>query len=252
MKAPLRTKSIGTKVSEEEFAALEECARQADMTLSEWVRAVLLAAPGVELPGNEAAGEAALASRVTLAEVLALRTLFLNLQFRQAQGPMTEAEMRGLIERADGVKGDRARERIEAARSQARKQAGVVPRQISIRRRNDLRLTVKCKAMPSERLAGREIGGGLKIVRARETITRRIAVGPQTHLSIVFSDGIESDRSQNFRRPCRTDDAGRRASAWRRPSHSASRPLSLFGQPEFPCQGRDACGPRGSSGCTHS
>src|SRR5580658_8688994 len=99
MKAPLRTKSIGTKVSEEEFAALEECARQADMTLSEWVRAVLLAAPGVELPGNESAGEAALASRVTLAEVLALRTLFLNLQFRQAQGPMTEAEMRGLIER---------------------------------------------------------------------------------------------------------------------------------------------------------
>ncbi len=32
---------------------------------------------------------------------------------------MTEAEMRALIERADAVKGDRARERIEAARSQA-------------------------------------------------------------------------------------------------------------------------------------
>jgi hypothetical protein len=125
MKAPLRTKSIGTKVSEEEFASLEECARQADMTLSEWVRAVLLAAPGVELPND-----AALAGRVTLAEVLALRTLFLNLQFRtsnggQAQGPMTEGEMRGLIERADAVKGERARERIEAARSQTRKQAGV-------------------------------------------------------------------------------------------------------------------------------
>lgn len=124
MKAPLRTKSIGTKVSEEEFAALEACARQADMTLGEWVRAVLLAAPGVELPDDEAA----LAGRVTLAEVLALRTLFLNLQFRtanggQAQGPMTEAEMRGLIERADAVKGERARERIEAARSQVKKQA---------------------------------------------------------------------------------------------------------------------------------
>ena len=96
------------------------------MTLSEWVRAVLLAAPGVELPDDDAA----LAGRVTLAEVLALRTLFLNLQFRtsnggQAQGPMTEAEMRGLIERADAVKGERARERIEAARSQTRKQAGV-------------------------------------------------------------------------------------------------------------------------------
>jgi hypothetical protein len=113
MKAPLRTKSIGTKVSEEEFAALEATARAADMTLSEWVRAVLLAAPGVELPDDEAA----LAGRVTLAEVLALRTLFLNLQFRTGQGPMTEAEMRGLIERADAVKGDRARERLEAARN---------------------------------------------------------------------------------------------------------------------------------------
>ena len=112
MKAPLRTKSIGTKVSEEEFAALEASARAADMTLSEWVRAVLLAAPGVELPDDEAA----LAGRVTLAEVLALRTLFLNLQFRTGQGPMTEAEMRTLIERADAVKGERARDRLEAAR----------------------------------------------------------------------------------------------------------------------------------------
>jgi hypothetical protein len=112
MKAPLRTKSIGTKVSEEEFAALEATARAANMTLSEWVRAVLLAAPGVELPDDEAA----IAGRVTLAEVLALRTLFLNLQFRQTQGPLTEAEMRTLIERADAVKGERARERIEAAR----------------------------------------------------------------------------------------------------------------------------------------
>jgi hypothetical protein len=126
MKAPLRTKSIGTKVSEEEFAALEATARAADMTLSEWVRAVLLAAPGVELPDDEAA----LAGRVAVAEVLALRTLLLNLFFRAAKGEaIPEPEMRALIERADGVKGDRARERIEAARSQARdgarKQAGV-------------------------------------------------------------------------------------------------------------------------------
>lgn len=122
MKAPLRTKSIGTKVSEEEFAALEECARRADMTLSEWVRAVLLAAPGVELPDDEAA----LAGRVAVAEVLALRTLLLNLFFRSAKGEaIPEPEMRALIERADAVKGDRARERLEAERGQSRKQAGV-------------------------------------------------------------------------------------------------------------------------------
>jgi hypothetical protein len=120
MKAPLRTKSIGTKVSEEEFAALEAAARAGDMTLSEWARAVLLAAQGVELPDDEAA----LAGLVTLAEVLALRTLFLNLQFRQAQGPVTEAEIRSLIERADSVKGERAREQIEAARKAVRNPTG--------------------------------------------------------------------------------------------------------------------------------
>ncbi len=37
---------------------------------------------------------------------------------------MTEAEMRGLIERADAVKRERARERLEAARSQSQKQNG--------------------------------------------------------------------------------------------------------------------------------
>jgi hypothetical protein len=118
MKAPLRTKSIGTKVSEEEFAALEATARAADMTLSEWVRAVLLSAPDVELPGDEAA----LAGRVALAEILALRSLLLNLHFRTAKGePIPEPEMRALIERADGVKMQRARERLETVRKESEK-----------------------------------------------------------------------------------------------------------------------------------
>ena len=71
MKPPFRTKSVGTKVSEEEFALLEERARGAGLTLSEWVREALLSGP-VELDSGE----------VALAEVLALRSLFLNLQFR--------------------------------------------------------------------------------------------------------------------------------------------------------------------------
>ena len=91
---------------------LEERARANGLTLSEWVRDVLLSSPAE--PGAEA-GE------VVLAEVLALRTLFLNLQFRTGQGPLTEAEMRGLIERADAVKMQRARERLEAARKESEK-----------------------------------------------------------------------------------------------------------------------------------
>ena len=60
-------------------------------------------------------------ARSRLAEVLALRSLLLNLHFRAAKGePVAEAEMRGLIERADGAKMQRARERLEAVQSAAR------------------------------------------------------------------------------------------------------------------------------------
>ncbi len=112
MKPPLRTKSVGTKVSEAEFVLLEERARGAGLRLAEWVREALLAAPAESSPD---------ASEVALAEVLALRSLFLNLSFRAAKGePIPEEEMRGLIERADGMKMQRARERLEAVRTAAR------------------------------------------------------------------------------------------------------------------------------------
>ena len=109
MKPPLRTKSVGTKVSEAEFALLEERARGAGLRLAEWVREELLAAPVESGPD---------AAEVALAEVLALRSLLLNLHFRAAKGePVAESEMRGLIERADGTKIERARERMAAVRA---------------------------------------------------------------------------------------------------------------------------------------
>jgi hypothetical protein len=106
VKPPLRTKSVGTKVSEAEFALLEERARGAGMRLGEWVREALLSAPAESGPDS---GE------VALGEVMALRSLLLNLHFRSATIP--EAEMRGLIERADGSKLERARERLASARA---------------------------------------------------------------------------------------------------------------------------------------
>jgi len=116
MKPPLRTKSVGTKVSEAEFALLEERARGAGLRLAEWVRETLLAAP-VE----PVAGSGVDSGEVALGEILALRSLLLNLHFRAAKGePVAEAEMRGLIERADGTKIERARERMEAVRAAAR------------------------------------------------------------------------------------------------------------------------------------
>ena len=72
---------------------LEERARANGQTLSEWVRDVLLAAP---VDGGPESGE------VVLAEVLALRTLFLNLHFRAVKGDpgqpsISEPEMRAFL-----------------------------------------------------------------------------------------------------------------------------------------------------------
>jgi hypothetical protein len=103
---------VGTKVSEAEFALLEERARGAGLRLAEWVREALLSAPAESGPD---------AAEVALAEVLALRSLLLNLHYRTSQGaPIPEAELRGLIERTDGAKMQRARERMEAVRTAAR------------------------------------------------------------------------------------------------------------------------------------
>ena len=112
MKPPLRTKSVGTKVSEAEYALLEERARGAGMRLAEWVREALLSAP---VESGVDSGE------VALGEVLALRSLLLNLHFRAAKGEaIPEPEMRGLIERADETKMQRARERLAAVRAAAK------------------------------------------------------------------------------------------------------------------------------------
>jgi hypothetical protein len=98
VKPNLRTKSIGTKVSEEEFARLEQAAQKASKTLGEWCREVMLGA------GAEA----------LMAEVVALRAILLNVLFKQANGErLTSEEMQRLIERADSDKFKKARERLE-------------------------------------------------------------------------------------------------------------------------------------------
>ena len=102
------TKSVGTKVSEAELALLEARAKSTGLTLSTWVRRSLLAAP-IEATLN--VGE------VTLAEVLALRTILINLMFSVSQGkPVTAESTQALIDRTDADKMMRAMERLTGAR----------------------------------------------------------------------------------------------------------------------------------------
>lgn len=96
----LRTKSVSTKVTDEEYARLEALA--GEQTISEWAREVLLKATQPN-PAEHA----------TLAEVLALRTILLNLHFALAQGEtLTAEELQKLIDRADQDKFDKARQRL--------------------------------------------------------------------------------------------------------------------------------------------
>jgi hypothetical protein len=103
MKRELRSKSVGTKVSEAELRVLESRAERAGLTLSEWVRDVLLGS-SVEM-GTLAA------ERAILAEMLAMRAILLNFMLKlSARQPITEQVSRELIAWADGNKMKRALE----------------------------------------------------------------------------------------------------------------------------------------------
>jgi hypothetical protein len=103
VKPVFRRKSIGTKVSEKEYAQLEALA--GGRALGEWVREVLLR----ELEGRQARP----AEETLLAEVLALRTILLNAFYKLAQGEkLTAEEMQAIIDRADAGKAKKAAERL--------------------------------------------------------------------------------------------------------------------------------------------
>ena len=101
--ASRRTKSIGTKVTPEEYARIQALA--GEQPVSEWVRAALLKATN-----------ASPADSIVLAELLALRTILLNLHFHLGSGTPVAAEtMQRLIERADQDKYQQAEARLTAA-----------------------------------------------------------------------------------------------------------------------------------------
>ena len=98
--ASRRTKSIGTKVTPEEYARIQTLA--GEQPVSEWVRAALLKA-----------ADPPTADATVLAEVLALRTILLNLRFHLCTGAaMTAETMQRVIERADQDKRQQADARL--------------------------------------------------------------------------------------------------------------------------------------------
>src|SRR5690242_14739818 len=105
MKLASRTKSVGTKVTEAEYARLEVCASEEGLSISEWCRNVLLEKAHGDRPTET--------QKATLAEILALRTILLNLHFAFARAETITADaMQAIIERADRDKAKKAVERL--------------------------------------------------------------------------------------------------------------------------------------------
>ncbi len=97
---PFRTRSVGIKLSEAEYATLVTACPEPN--LSKWSRRTLLAAAQSEP-----------VDRLILAELLAMRAIVLTLHFSIVSGePMTAERLRALVDRADEEKVLRAQERL--------------------------------------------------------------------------------------------------------------------------------------------
>ncbi len=100
-----RTKSISAKVTEAEYGRLVALA--GERTLSEWLRTLALDALAATRPESR--------ESIVLAELLALRTIVLNLSFAASRGePLSADAMQRLIARADQDKVSQAQERLTA------------------------------------------------------------------------------------------------------------------------------------------
>jgi hypothetical protein len=98
-----RSKSISTKVTEEEYTQFEVLA--GNQTISEWVRDALLKA-----------AKPSPVEQTIVAELLALRMILMNILFTIAnREPLTSTAMDDFINRADASKSAMALERLTRA-----------------------------------------------------------------------------------------------------------------------------------------
>jgi hypothetical protein len=108
-----RTRSVGTKLTDEEYAQLESLAAARGVTPGECVRELVLSA-FPKTAGGKPVAEATLAEQTVLSEVLALRTILINLHYDLAAGHAIAPErMRELIAKADDGKVEKAIERLK-------------------------------------------------------------------------------------------------------------------------------------------
>jgi hypothetical protein len=104
-----RAKSIATRITEAEFAEVEEAAARAGKKVSEWLRGAALAQARTS-PLDRT-------DPILLAELMAIRTLVLNLFASASKGPLTQESVRKMSAYADSIKQQKAEEFLAGGRS---------------------------------------------------------------------------------------------------------------------------------------
>jgi hypothetical protein len=112
-----RTKSIATRLTDVEFAEVEYAASSAGKKVAEWLREAALAQA-------RATEKEKATDTVLLAEVMALRSLIVNLLAVASKGPLSDETLRRISTYADAIKEQKAEELLARKRSQTAPESG--------------------------------------------------------------------------------------------------------------------------------
>jgi hypothetical protein len=104
-----RVKPVGTRLTQAEFAEVEAAAARAGKKVAEWLREAALA-QARSVPARDT-------DPILLAELMAMRTLILNLFAAASKGPLTDESLRKMLAYADSVKQQKADDFLAKLRS---------------------------------------------------------------------------------------------------------------------------------------
>ncbi|MDR3777411.1 MAG: hypothetical protein P4K97_11025 [Terracidiphilus sp.] len=112
-----RTKSIATRLTDAEFAEVEYAASSTGKKVAEWLREAALTQA-------RATGEEKATDTVLLAELMALRSLIVNLFAVASKGPLSDETLRRISTYADAIKDQKAEELLARKRRQTAPESG--------------------------------------------------------------------------------------------------------------------------------
>jgi hypothetical protein len=104
-----RARSVATRLTEAEFAEVDAAAGRAGKKTAEWLREAALA--------QARSAPAEKADPILLAELMAMRTLLLNLFSAASKGPLTDESLRKMLAYADSIKQQKADEFLAKLRA---------------------------------------------------------------------------------------------------------------------------------------